>query len=131
VATKTARNQCLYAGATNASPIAEGRGFKISVPQDMLEDTAWGDSNKTYIPGLADFKGALTKWYDDAAFVLEDAATARTLLKFYWYPDRAASGDYWYWTGYAMLSGQGGDITALLDETYDITASGTVTHKHA
>jgi hypothetical protein len=131
MATKAARNQILYAGASVATPVAEGRGFKISVPQDWLEDTSWGDTNKTYMAGLRDFKGNLTKWYDDAAFILEDAANAATLLKFYWYPDRAATGDYWYWSGYAGLTDQGGDITALIDETYDIMASGAATHKHA
>lgn len=131
MATKAARNQVLYAGSTNASPIAEGRGFKVSAPNDLLEDTSWGDGNKTYVPGLSDFKGSLTKWYDDATFIIEDACTARTLLKFYWYPDRAATGDYWYWSGYVASLEQGGDITALVDETYEIVASGAATHKHA
>jgi hypothetical protein len=131
MATKSARNQVLYAGATNASPIAEGRGFRITSPTDLLEDTAWGDDVKTYIPGLSDFRAALTKWYDDAAFVIEAAATGRTLLKFYWYADRDATGDYWYWSGYVTSLQQGGDITALVDESYDIVASGAVSHKHA
>lgn len=131
MATKSARNQVLYAGEAAASPIAEGRGFRISMPTDILEDTAWGDEVKTKLPGLSDFAGALTKWYDDAAFVIEDAATARTLLKFYWYADRAATGDYWYWSGYVTSLAQGGDITALVDESYDIVASGAVSHHHA
>jgi hypothetical protein len=128
--TLSARNQQLYAGVTNASPIAEGRGFKMSMPPEMLEDTSWGDTYKTYKVGINDFKGTLTKWYDDAAFVLEDAAVAHSTLKFYWYADRAATGDYWYWSGMAALSDQGGDISALVEETYDIVAIGAVTHHH-
>jgi hypothetical protein len=131
MATKAARKQVLYAGETNASPISEGRGFRITMGTDLLEDTAWGDSVKTYLPGLNDFKASVNFWYDDAAFVLEGAALDRTSLKFYWYADRAATGDYWYWEGYITSLSQGGDITALVDETYEIVASGSVTHKHA
>jgi len=130
MATKTARNQRLYAGATVAVPISRGHGFKLSMPPDMLEDTEFGATFKTYRPGLSDFKVTLNKWYDDAAYVLEDAARNRTLLKFYSYADFAASGDYWAWEGYVALSDQGGAIGAMLDETYEITASSVVTRIH-
>ena len=131
MATLAARNQVLYAGMSDPSPIAEGRGFRITMPTDILEDTSWGDTNKTKLPGLNDFSGRLTKWYDDAAFVLEEAALARTELAFYWYADRDATGDYWYWYGYVASLEQGGDITALVDESYEIIASGAVGHYHA
>jgi hypothetical protein len=133
MATKYARNQILYAGSGVPTPVSEGRGFKITRSTDLLEDTSWGDSSKSYNVGLSDFKGALTKWYDTAAFVCEAAALAGTVMKFYWYPDRATVTDYWYWTGYLTSMSQGGDIGAMIEETYDIVADNVVapTHIHA
>jgi len=131
MATKYARNQILYAGSgTSPGAVAEGRGFKITKSTDLLEDTSWGDSSKSYQVGLSDFKGALTKWYDTAAFVLEDAAKAGTQLKFYWYPDRATATDYWYWTGYVVSMTQGGDIGAMIEESYDIVADNVTAPTH-
>lgn len=131
--TKYARNQVLYAGSGVPTPVSEGRGFKITRGTDLLEDTSWGDTSKSYQVGLADFKGALTKWYDSAAFVLEAAVLAATAMKFYWYPDRATATDYWYWTGYLTSLTQGGDIGAMIEESYDIVADNVTapTHIHA
>jgi len=131
--TKYARNQVLYAGSGVPTPVSEGRGFKITRGTDLLEDTSWGDTSKSYQVGLADFKGALTKWYDSAAFVLEAAVLAATAMKFYWYPDRATATDYWYWTGYLTSLTQGGDIGAMIEESYDIVADNVTapTHVHA
>jgi len=118
------------AGATNPVAIAEGHGFKMSMSPDKLEDTSFGDTYKTYLLGLFDFSVTLNKWYNDADFVLEDAARNKTLLKFYAYADIAATGDYWSWEGYVALADSGGDVGSMLDQTYEITANSAITRTH-
>jgi hypothetical protein len=130
MATKHGVNARIYLGASTAIPVAETHGMSLGFDTDFAEDSAQGDSFKTYLPGLADFTLEINKWYDSAEYVLLDAVIARTTLKFYFYPDASDNTVYVYGTG--TLGGGGFDapIDNIVDQTYSFRAAAQPTFKH-
>ena len=55
-----------------ASPLTFQNTWSISYETERIEVTAFGDTNKTYVTGIADAAGEFAGFYDDA--------TAQTLL---------------------------------------------------
>jgi len=49
----------------DTNSIAEVVSFDINENADRVEDTALGDTNRTYKPGLTDVSGTITCHYDD------------------------------------------------------------------
>jgi hypothetical protein len=62
---------------------------------DFSEDTSHGDSFKSYLPGLQDFKGTLMAWYDTAYTTLEAMSKNKTSEYFQSYPDIADTVNYY------------------------------------
>jgi hypothetical protein len=100
MATAATTNAQLYLGVTNASPVAETFDLSIDMSTDTAEDTAHGDVWRTFIPTLSSFEMAVNAHVDMAAGggALTAWAIARTVLKFYLYPDRNTQTVYWYGT---------------------------------
>lgn len=117
-------NQILYFGTGAATPISEGTGFTVNMPTDWAEDSSWGDSLKTYKPGMADFSAEVTKHYDHNETLLRNAALNHTIGNFYWYPDRTVTTDYVFWTGFVsfgQISATG--LNTIIGQTYQIRAA--------
>ncbi|MBV6425163.1 MAG: hypothetical protein NAOJABEB_02977 [Steroidobacteraceae bacterium] len=128
--TTHAVNQVLYFGTGTATPIAEGTGFQISMPTDFAEDSSWGDTFKTKKPGLTDFDGTISKWYDHNETSLRTAAQNRAEGKWYWYPDRSVTTDYLYGTGYVSLDDvNAGGLNQIISNQYKLVASTAPTWK--
>lgn len=118
---KAGVNQILYFGTGTASPVAEGTGFSFNMSTQFAEDTAWGDTFQTQIPTIIQATCQITKHYVHAETALAQARDSRTLGKFYWYPDRAETGDYIYWTGYVSGGSiNAGSLTGMISQTYDV-----------
>jgi len=123
-------NQVLYFGTGTAIPIAEGTGFQISMPTDFAEDSSWGDTFKTRIPGMTDFDATLTKWYDHNETGLRLASTGRIVGKWYWYPDRSVTTDYMYGTGYmSLMDVNASGLNAIISNQYKLTPASAPTWK--
>lgn len=107
MATAAGTNAQLYLGVTNASPVAETFDLSIETSTDTAEDTAHGDVWRTFIPTLSTFDLTIDKHVDMAAGggELQAWAIARTVLKYYLYPDRNTTAVYWY--GTVRLGGGG------------------------
>jgi hypothetical protein len=88
----------LLISSTLAAPytlVTKTHGFKLNLSTDFSEDTSHGDSFKSYLPGLQDFKGTLDAWYDTAQSVLESASKNKTSYYFLVYPDYSDSVNYY------------------------------------
>lgn len=123
------RNAYLY---WDGDFVTEGVAISISFDREWIEDTSYGDSNRTYKPGFGDFEMTVRRHYEQAGlFSLEgDAIDASPTAKdFYMYPDRSVATDYWYGSGYVSLDEQGGDMSGLWDESYSIRAAEQVFHR--
>jgi len=131
MATLKWRNAYLY---WDGDFITEGTAISVSFDREWIEDTAYGDVNRTYQPGFGDFEMTVRRHYDQGGlFSLEgDAIAASPGAKaFYMYPDRSTTTDYWYGSGYVSLDDQGGDMSGLWDESYSVRAAGNVYHRTA
>jgi len=120
------RNAYLY---WNNAFVTEGTAISISFDREFIEDTAYGDTNRTYQTGFGDFEISVTRHYDQTGFFgLEDDAIANdpTPRLFYVYPDRNTEAEYWYGTGYVSLDDQGGDMSGLWEESYTIKSASQV-----
>lgn len=112
----------IYMGTGTAIPIAETHGLNVTVETDFAEDSSQGDSWKTYLAGLSDFKVEISKWYDEATNVLLFGVINRSTFKFYFYPDASDNTTYMY--GTAQLGGGGFDaqINGVVDQSYTLVA---------
>lgn len=103
----------VYAGATTAVPVAETTGQGRQTTSDLAETTAQGATSKSYIPGISDYQLKVDLFYDDAFFILMDAAVNNTKLKIYDYPDRRNATTYFVFNGYVSMDSfdtQVGDV---------------------
>lgn len=130
MATKHGVNSRLYLGAATPIPVTETHNIDISFDTDFAEDSSQGDSFKSYLAGLADFTMSIDRWYDSAEYVLLDAVIARTVLKFYFYPDAADATVYLYGTGQLGGGGFKAGIGDVVDQSYQFRASAQPTFKH-
>lgn len=122
------RNAYLY---WNAAFVTEGTAISVSFDREWIEDTAYGDTNRTYQPGFGDFEMTVRRHYDQAGFrgiEVDAIANDPTPRPFYMYPNRAVTTDYWYGSGYVGLDEHGGDMGGLWDESYSIRPATQVFH---
>lgn len=98
MATKNTRNArlllCTTLGGTYVA-VNKTHGLKLNLTTDFSEDTSHGDSFKSYIPGLQDFKATVLAWYDTAYSVLEAMSKNKTSEFFMLYPDFADTLNYY------------------------------------
>ena len=123
------KNALLMLGAT-AVNITETTNMTFNFGADYAEDSAHGDTNKSYVPGMFDFEGSVEAHFDDAAFVLLDAAFAGTTQKLYAYPNRSTTGNYLYGTVFVTLDDFGMPMDGLVELSFSFRAAGTMTFKH-
>lgn len=101
------RDGALYANITSggtAEPIAYLSTWSVDFQTEKFDVTAFGDSTKTYVAGLADFSGQYAGFYDTATAQLYTAATDGVARKFYLYPTRNTATTYWFGTAFFDFS---------------------------
>lgn len=133
MATNASTQAQVYLGVTNASPITETFDLSINVTTDTAEDTAHGDTWRTFIPTLSSFDMSISKHYDDAAGggQLQAWVIARTALKFYLYPSRNTTSIYWYGTIYLGGGGMAMGLEDVIDSTFTAIPITAPTYVHA
>ena len=110
------RSGRLYAGITSAGTaeaIAFLSNWSLQNSVDFIEVTAFGDTNKIRVSGLADNQGDFSGFYDTATAQLYTAATDGIARKFYLYPDNSNTGQYWFGTALFSFDINGGVDTAV------------------
>lgn len=124
------RNGLLYLGTTTAIAVAKTRGEDLNLATDFADASSQGDSFKSYLPGLSDFKLKLTKWYNDAYFEMFDGVINQRVFKAYFYPDRNATGNYFYGTMYVGLDSLKDDISGVIEETWSVVPASSMSLVH-
>lgn len=132
MATAATTNAQLYLGITNASPIDETFDLSVDYTTDKVEDTAHGDTNRTYIPTLSDVEITVGKHVDMASGggQLMAWAIARTVLKFYLYPDRNTTTVYWYGSLRLYNGSMPLGLEDVIDNTFTASPTTVVTYQH-
>jgi hypothetical protein len=107
VARIAGRNAVIYIGATTsaqASLLSYQNSFSMSFESEKIDVTAFGDSNKSYVAGIADAMGEFSGFYDDATAQTLTAAIDGLSRKFYLYPSSNSTGTYFFGTVFVDFS---------------------------
>lgn len=129
MATQHGKNAVIYLGASTgtATPISETNNISLSFGADYAEDSAHGDTFKSYVPGLFDFEGTIEGMYDVASDALLTASLAGTKQKFYFYPNRSTTLQYFYGEAFLTLNDLTAALTEIVGVSFSLRAAGTVT----
>jgi hypothetical protein len=98
-------NAILYlsAGSGEAVPVGELTDYSIELDRDIQDATALGTSWGSSVGGPMSWSGSLSGNFDLASKVLWLAGTSINAQKFYIYPLRTASTDYYYGMAFVKL----------------------------
>lgn len=102
-----ARKGVIYLGTTvgGVATVVIGMSkFSMNRATDKIEVTAFGDSNKTYVQGLPDVKGAFSGFWDDTESKPFTAAAAAGGVNMYLYPSSDAPSKFWSGPAFLDLS---------------------------
>ena len=114
---RAGRNAAIYVGATTsaqASPLTFQNTWSISYEVERIEVTAFGDSNKQYVTGIADASGEFAGFYDDASAQTLTGAIDGQSRKFYLYPDATNTPtQYFYGLIFVDFKANGGTAGAI------------------
>ena len=107
-----------------SNAIGEIRSYTIDETIDTVEDTAMGDSSKTYKASIKDFSGSVDVIYDEADTNGQVALTVGSSVTLNFAPEGTDSGDVKL-TGSAIVTGK--SVTASYDGLVEstITVQGT------
>lgn len=87
-----------------ANTVAEIRSYSIEESADVQEDTALGDTARTFKSGLTQWSGSLDCWWDETDTNGQGALTIGASVTLNVYPEGDASTDAYY-TGTAIVTG--------------------------
>jgi len=101
------RNAAIYVGATTsaqASPLTYQNTWSMSFEVEKIDVTAFGDTTKAYVAGIADASGEFSGFYDDASGQTLAAALDGLSRKFYLYPNTNTATQYFFGTIFPDMS---------------------------
>lgn len=115
------RNAVIYLGATTsaaASPITFQNTWSMNFTSDKIDVTAFGETTKTYVAGIADAQGEFAGFYDDSTPQTYTAAIDGLSRRFYLYPSSLNTAQYFFGTVFADMS-----INAAVAGATEVSAS--------
>lgn len=108
----------LASGTAAAEPVAFLNSWSINFTVTKIDVTAFGDTNKTALAGLADAKGDFAGFYDNASAQLYTAATDGAARRVYLYPDIDLNTQYFHGTAVFDFN-----INGAVDGSVDIAGA--------
>lgn len=127
MSTTHGKSSRIMLGTNTAVLIAETTEIAINFGADYAEDSAQGDTNKSYKPGLFDFEGSISGHYDTASDSLLTASLAGTQQKMYFYPNFTNSLQYFYGDVFVTLDDLTAPISDIVGNSFSLRAAGTIT----
>lgn len=129
------RNMTFYLsvdGTAAPTPVPFLSDYEIVATADNIEVTAGGDTNKTYVPGLPDFSGSISGFFDYDSTAATDslwkAGRDGVARAFYLYPDANTATLYFYGTAYFDFSHSAG-VAGAGTVSSNIVAAGTISRR--
>lgn len=101
------RNAAIYVGTTTsaqASLLTYQNSWSMSFEVEKIDVTAFGDTTKAYVAGIADAMGEFSGFYDDASGQTLAAALDGLSRKFYLYPNTNTASQYFFGTIFPDMS---------------------------
>ena len=123
------RNAAIYVGATTsaaASPLTYQNSWSMSFESEKIDVTAFGDSNKSYVAGIADSMGEFSGFYDDATAQTLTAAIDGLSRRFYLYPNSNTTSQYFFGTIFVDFS-VNAEVAGAVEVSARWNAASTIT----
>ncbi len=107
--------------------LGELRSWSYSVVGEVIEDTAMGDTARTYQAGLTTWSGSAEAYWDEGD-TAQTALTAGASVTLSFYPEGADAGDTYY-TGSALVTEVSSTATmdGMVEISFSFTGSGALT----
>jgi hypothetical protein len=105
-------------GTGTAQNVSSLSAWTLDLDTDLVETTAFGDANKTYVQGLRNIQGTISGFWNDAETKLFTASTSSDGCKLYLYPSANATTKYAYgpaWLSVSVDTGVGDAVTISAD----------------
>lgn len=115
------RNAVIYLGTTTsaaASPLTFQNTWSMSFTSDKIDVTAFQETTKTYVAGIADASGEFAGFYDDASAQTYTAAIDGLSRRLYLYPSNLLVTQYFFGTVFADMS-----VNAAVAGAVEVSAS--------
>lgn len=97
------------------STAAEAKEYSYEISKDVLDDTAFGDSYRTKVPGLMSVSGSISRWYSTDTY-FSDAVQSDTPVVLEMWSDSSASFDCRLWA-FISRDGTTAPLKGLVDES--------------
>ena len=111
-----------------SNTVAEVKDWSLTQSSDTVEDTAMGDSARTYKPSLTSASGSISCFWDETDTTGQGAMTAGSEVTLNLYPEGDTSGDTYY-TFSAIITEEGASASfdGMVEATFSFQANGAVT----
>ena len=111
-----------------SNAVAEIKSYSIEESADTLEDTAMGDTARTYKSSLTSFSGSLDVFWDETDTNGQGALTIGSEVTLNVYPEGDEAGDTYY-TGTAIVTGvsRSASFDGLIEASVYVQGTGALT----
>jgi hypothetical protein len=125
MATHTGSEGTVRVGATNN--VLEIRSYSIEETADTAEDTAMGDSYRTFKTTLKAWTGSVDVFWDELDTTGQGALIVGSEVAIRFLPEGATTGDL-YFTGNAIVTGKTvtGSFDGMVESTITLQGTGTL-----
>lgn len=108
--------------------VAEVRSYALDETHDTTEDTAMGDSARTFKATLATFTASLDVFWDETDTTGQGALTNGAEVTLNLYPEGAAAGDTYY-SGTAIVTGvsRSAAFDGMVEASISLQGTGALT----
>lgn len=111
-----------------SNTVAEVRDWSLTQSADTIEDTAMGDSARSYKPSLTSASGSISCYWDEADTTGQGAMTAGSEVTLNLYPEGADSTDKYY-TMSAIITEESASASfdGMVEASFSFSVNGAVT----
>jgi len=103
-------------------------GFSLDTTGDVIESSNLGSTARSYMAGRTSFTASVEVNFDEGDSSGQLALTVGSTVALKLYPEGADSGDY-YWSGSAIVTGEGSSVTLddLIKTSFTLQGTGVLT----
>ena len=111
-----------------SATVAEVRSWTLNTSAETIEDTAMGDTARTYLAGLTSADASVDVFWDEADSAGQTALAPGSSVTLVLYPEGATTGDTYY-TGTALVTSKSitGSFDGMVEASISATYTGAVT----
>jgi lipopolysaccharide biosynthesis protein len=111
-----------------ANAVAEIRSFSIDETGDTIEDTALGDSFRSFKAGMRQWSGTIDTWWDETDTNGQGALDVGSSVTLNFQPEGSDSGDTQI-QGTALITGKtiNSSFDGMVEASYSVTGVGGLT----